>query len=130
MEKRVLCVDDEPDVLKMMELALGSAGYKATCTSDGMEALLMMRHDRIRVLLVDLRMPKMDGMELCRRAKELDPGARVYAISAYVNAYTPEQFEAAGFDGYLRKPFQIKQLQNICRAAFIDLEKDADASPA
>lgn len=127
MSEKVLCVDDEPDVLKMMELALASAGYAPITTASGEKALESMQTERVRVLLVDLRMPGMNGMELCRRAKEIDPEARVYAVSAYVNAYTPEQFEAAGFSGYLSKPFRIKELQSTCAAAFMDLKK-TDAS--
>ena len=115
---KILFVDDEPSILKVLECFARSHGYAPRCATSGEEALQMVIRDQIRVIFTDLRMPAMDGLELCRKIKELDPGACVYAVSGYVSAYTPDQFRDAGFDGYFPKPFKMDLLLEACRIAF------------
>ena len=119
---REILIENEEAILTMLECAFRSHGYSPTCTTEGQEALSIMKRDHVRVFFLDLRMPTMDGMELCKRIKREDPEARVYAISAFVYAYSPEQFEEAGFDGYFRKPFDIQELLTACDEAFTELD--------
>jgi CheY-like chemotaxis protein len=62
-------------------------------------------------------------LELCRRIKEIEPSALVYALSAFVDAYRPEQYCQAGFEGCFRKPFKIDALLEAARVSFEKLEK-------
>jgi CheY-like chemotaxis protein len=123
MQRQILFVDDEQTILDVLAAVFRSAGYSALCTMDGREALEIVRREHIRVCFVDLRMPAMDGMELCRRIKEIEPSALVHALSAFVDAYRPEQYCQAGFEGCFRKPFKIDALLEAARAAFEKLEK-------
>jgi len=118
MEKKVLLVDDEQLILKSLAQLFQSHGYCTCCSLDGEEALEIMQRENVRVGFLDLRMPDMDGMELCWRIKELDPGAVVYALSGYVDAFDREDFRDAGFDGRFRKPFRIDVLLEACHGAF------------
>jgi CheY-like chemotaxis protein len=121
MEKRVLFVDDEKSVLAIMENLFGLHGYLPRCTLDPLEALAIVKKEGIRVCFVDLRMPAMDGLELCRRIKQIDPSAHVFALSAYMDAYRPEQYTEAGFSACFHKPFKIDELLGACRRAFAKL---------
>ena len=67
MEKRVLFVDDEQSVLTVLATLFKLDGYVPRCTLDPEEAQEIVRSERVRVCFLDLRMPAMNGMELCRR---------------------------------------------------------------
>ena len=123
MGRRILFVDDEQPILNVLATLFRPQGYSTLCTTDGREALEIVRREHIRVCFVDLRMPAMDGMELCRRIKDIEPSALVHALSAFVDAYRPEQYRLAGFEGSVRKPFKIDALLEAARAAFEKLEK-------
>ena len=118
MEKKVLFVDDEQDILNALRRVFHACGYAPRFTMDGGEALNMAEQEEIPVVFTDLRMPIMDGIELCRRMKALRPQTRVYAVSAYVSAYTADQLREAGFDGWFKKPFDATKLLDVCGEAF------------
>jgi CheY-like chemotaxis protein len=131
MEKKVLILDDEALVLKTLEQLFRSHGYSPHCTMHGADVLELMQEHSIRVAFTDLRMPRMDGLEFCKRAIQLDPSAYVYAISGFIDAYTPDQYRDAGFTGRFRKPFNIDLLLGACREAFEKIKqqsRDDDAS--
>ena len=125
MERRILFVDDEELILKVLDRMFSAYGYSPRCSKDGNEALEIIAREDVRVFFLDLRMPSMDGMELCRRIKKLRPASCVYALSAFVDAFTPEQFGEAGFEGRFRKPFKIDMLLDTCREAFDKLERQS-----
>ena len=122
MKKKILFVDDEKSILDVLRALFASEGYEPHCSLDGREALEIVRREHIHVCFVDLRMPVMDGMELCRQIKQIEPSASVYALSAFVDAYTPEQYDEAGFAGCFSKPFKIGALLKAARTAFEKLE--------
>ena len=128
MEKKVLCVDDEEDILMMLAELFRSEGYAAQTTTDGSEALELIKQERIPVVFTDLRMPKMDGMELCQEIKKLDFPTRVFAISAYVDFYNIEQMVEAGFESHFPKPFNMEAVLAECHRAFEQLEAEGSAS--
>ena len=72
-EPRILVVDDEPDMVENCTRILRRAGYRVLGTTDPERALAMVESDRPDVLLMDLKMEPLDGMELMRRAHEIDP---------------------------------------------------------
>jgi CheY-like chemotaxis protein len=117
MDRRIMLVDDEQDVLNVLSMALRSRGYEPLATTSAAEALELAARDGYRVFIIDLRMPGMDGIELCRRIKAADPDAYVCALSAYVAAYNEAQFLANGFDNHLAKPFEMHDLFAMCEEA-------------
>ncbi len=121
-DRKVVLVDDEESILKMLRIALGASGYTAYCFMDGKDALKAMAEEDIHVVFTDLRMPSMDGMTLCRRALEQDPRAQVFAVSAYIRRFTDAQYAEAGFAGQFTKPFRIDELIAACDSAFARLE--------
>lgn len=126
MEKRILFVDDEPSILRMLEALARSLGYSPRCTTSGAEALQIMQRDQIRVFCLDLRMPIMDGLELCKQIKKRDPGACIYALSAYVTSYRPALLRKLGFDEVFPKPFEVALLKNAFEKAFQEIERQGE----
>jgi DNA-binding response OmpR family regulator len=114
----VLVADDDPDILTLVSLRLKRAGFGVVTAADGEEALQAVREHRPQLAIVDVRMPKMDGLELIRRIRDDDESSdiAVIALSARVrDANLAEGFEA-GADEYVTKPFSPKQLVDLVRA--------------
>ena len=114
----VLVADDDPDILTLVSLRLKKAGYGVVTAADGEEAWQAVREHRPELAIVDVRMPKMDGLELIRRirADGQSSDMPVIALSARArDANLAEGFEA-GADEYVKKPFSPRQLVDLVRA--------------
>jgi CheY-like chemotaxis protein len=118
MEKKILFVDDEHSILRLYKTFALGRGYVPYCAASGDEALRIMVRENIRVFCLDLSMPEMDGFELCRRIKKIDPVACVYAVSGYAEGASPGKFESAGFDGLMGKPVRFDMMFKSCQVAF------------
>ena len=111
----VLVVDDEQDVREMLAELVQGCGYKALVASDGEEALEALRRTRPRLVLLDLRMPRVDGWEFCRRVAD-DEELRALPI-AVVSVEDPKSHPTRREDaGYVRKPIDVERLVEILRA--------------
>jgi two-component system, NtrC family, response regulator HydG len=109
--RRVLVVDDEPDMVENCARILKRASYQCLSTTDPHQALALVESEHPDLLLTDLKMPGMDGMELLRRAHAIDPTLPVIVITAFA---TIESAVAAIKDGafdYLPKNFSVDQLR-------------------
>jgi DNA-binding NtrC family response regulator len=109
--QRILIVDDEPDMTETCRRVLGSAGYQCFISNDAREALTLLASERPDLLLTDLRMPEMDGMEMLRRAKEIDPQMQVVLLTAHATLESAVAAVKAGAFDYIAKPFSIDQLK-------------------
>ena len=108
--RRVLVVDDEPDMVDNVARILKRASYQCLTTTDPHQALALVESERPDLVLTDLKMPGMDGMELLRRSHAVDPTLPVIVITAFA---TIESAVAAIKDGafdYLPKTFSVDQL--------------------
>lgn len=128
MDKKILLVDDEKTILSVLEQVLKLEGYTPFASSDGVEALELILSQKIRVCFLDLRMPAMDGVELCRQIVASDPKARVYALSGFVDAYDEGNLREVGFVDYFHKPFNIEEILAACRDSFEALDGGGSTS--
>jgi len=112
----ILVVDDEPQITRVLKTTLLSQGYGARAASDGYEALQIMKSWSTDLLITDLRMPNMDGLELCRQVRAT---SQIPIIVLSVRGEEPTKVEAldAGADDYVTKPFSTKELLARVRAA-------------
>ncbi len=111
MTRRVLVLDDEPDMVENCARILKRAGYQCLTSTDPQRALALVESERPDLLLTDLKMPGIDGLEVLRRAREMDPALPVILITAFA---TIESAVAAIKDGafdYLPKNFSVDQLR-------------------
>ncbi|MCG8456329.1 MAG: response regulator, partial [Holophagales bacterium] len=88
-------------------------GYPADCAANGLEAVTAFRAEKYDLILMDLQMPVMDGLEATRRLREESPGPRprIVAVTAHAMAGDRERCLAQGMDGYLSKPVQLEHLR-------------------
>ena len=108
---RVLVVDDEPDMVENCARVLQRGGYEVLSATDPRRGLAMLESERPDLLLTDLKMPEVDGMELLRRARELDPALPVIMITAFATIESAVAAVREGAFDYLPKTFSVDQLQ-------------------
>lgn len=111
----VLVVDDDTQITRVLSTALSAQGFAIRCANDGAEALQVLKEWQPDVVITDLGMPNMDGVELCRRIRA---ESQVPIIVLSVREQEPEKVEAldAGADDYITKPFHINELLARVRA--------------
>lgn len=112
----ILVVDDEPQITRVLKTTLSSQGYGVRSAADGQQALDEMKGWSPDLVITDLRMPTMDGLELCRRVRK---ESRVPIIVLSVKGEETIKVEAldAGADDYITKPFSVNELMARVRAA-------------
>ena len=113
MEKRILVVDDEPDIIKVVVFRLKKAGYKIVEVENGKEALDALRHgEKIDLVLLDLIMPVMDGYQCCRALKaDADwKDIPVIVLSAESGQDIREKAKQLQADDFIVKPFDTETL--------------------
>ncbi len=119
MPKKVLIVDDEDAIVSAITVRLQAAGYEVFAASDGKSALAVAEGLCPDVLVLDIRMPDMDGFEVARRLKAT-PGLTeipIVFVSANVRDWAKEAAFAAGASFCLSKPYDAKQLLSAIEAA-------------
>jgi two-component system KDP operon response regulator KdpE len=125
----ILVVDDEPQITRVLKTTLSSQGYGVRSAADGQQALDEMKNWPPDLVITDLRMPTMDGLELCRRVRK---ESRVPIIVLSVKGEETIKVEAldAGADDYITKPFSVNELMARVRAALrrVTTPPEEDAS--
>lgn len=114
----ILIVDDNPINLKVIRLMLEAEGYDVRTAVDAEEVLALLQSFRPRLILMDIQLPGMDGLELTQRLKA-DPsmcGTTILAITAYAMKGDEQKALAAGCDGYVAKPIDTRSLPAVVAA--------------
>jgi len=116
VKQNILVVDDEPQITRVLKTTLSSQGYGVRTAAEGEEALLQMKSWPPDLIITDLRMPNVDGLELCRRVRM---ESRIPIIVLSVKGEESIKVEAldAGADDYITKPFSINELLARVRSA-------------
>ncbi|WP_419661692.1 two component system response regulator [Desulfosarcina variabilis str. Montpellier] len=110
---KILVVDNETDQLNMMREILRRIGYEAKMTDNPEEALKMITTETFSAVFIDLIMPDIEGTDLCEQIKGVCPRVPVFAFSGHTHLYSAEQMERAGFDGSIRKPATIEEIETV-----------------
>lgn len=111
MSHRILIVDDEANHRRSLSISLRMEGFEVVEAADGEHALVLLAEQPVDVVICDLMMPRVDGLELAHRLRFAYPRTRVILMSAY--HLTRAQLERAqvGEIGFLPKPYEFAQLQ-------------------
>jgi DNA-binding response OmpR family regulator len=112
-QKRILAVDDEPDLTKLCSLALEYHGFKVDTFNDPQEALLSYKSDYYDLVILDIKMPKMDGFELYDEIKKQDPQAKICFLTAselYYEEFRKKEYHAIDKNLFIRKPIENEEL--------------------
>ena len=107
--KRVLVVDDEPEVTFSLQAFLLSRGYEMLTALDGLQAMRLLRQQPVDLVLLDMKMPGVNGLEVLKFIRAECPSTRVVVVTAY-DLQFQELVEQVGVDGFLMKPFGIQAL--------------------
>jgi len=114
----ILIVDDNAANLKLARILLSGEGYDVRTATDAEEALRVLATFRPRLILMDVQLPGMDGLELTRRLKgdAATRGIVILALTAYAMKGDAEKARLAGCDGYVTKPIDIESLPKVIAA--------------
>jgi len=127
-QHKVLVVDDEEPILELLKYNLEKAGYEVKTASDGAKGLDVARKFHPDVVLLDIMMPGMDGVETCRRLREIPETQKTFVI--FLTARSEEYSEVAAFDvgadDYITKPIKPRALLSRINAV---LRRDPKAAP-
>ena len=124
---KILIVDDEARILLLLQSLLKANGYDVVTAKDGNSALDAVKSDTFDLVITDLRMSPMDGMELFKEIKTLQPDLPVILLTAYASVETAiEALKNGAFD-YLSKPFKVDEMLDIVKRA-IESSKNAAAA--
>lgn len=117
-ERRILIADDEPDILEMLEYALKKEGYTVSIANDGEEAFNMAHEVDPEIILLDVMMPKIDGIEVCRRlrADKKFESTTIVILTARDEEYSEIAGFDAGADDYVTKPIKIRSILKRLKA--------------
>ena len=124
-QRNVLIVDDNPMNMKLVRVLLTGEGYEVRTAADALEALDILKEWRPLLILMDIQLPGIDGLELTRRLKADSATERIIIIglTAYAMKGDEERILAAGCDAYIAKPIDTRTLPGIIAAL---IEKAAD----
>ncbi|NJL06024.1 MAG: response regulator [Chloroflexaceae bacterium] len=116
----ILIVEDNPLNAQVLQYLLARMGYPASIASSGQEALDLLQHEPYNLLLLDIQMPGLDGLEVTRQIRQRAPDAttpQIVAVTAYALAGARQQLLEAGFNDYIEKPISSERLQQALAAA-------------
>lgn len=108
---KVLVVDDEPEAVELLVEFLSSKGYEVLTATSGEEALRRVKEDRPHLVLLDIRMPKMSGLDVLRRIREIDAEMGVIMVTAVNEEDVGRQALELGAFDYIVKPLDLKYLE-------------------
>ncbi len=112
IKQKVLIVDDEPDILELVEYNLKKEGYQVYLATNGQEAILAAKKHLPDLIVLDIMMPKLDGIETCRMLRQLPEFKNTFMV--FLTARSEEYSEIAGFnvgaDDYIAKPIKPRAL--------------------
>jgi len=115
--KEILIADDDPDIVRILEHTLKEAGYSISIAADGEEAIRVIERDEPALVLLDYRMPKLDGMGVLTWVSESRPDLMVVMMTAHGDELLAVDIMRAGAYDYVKKPFDPAEVARICEKA-------------
>jgi CheY-like chemotaxis protein len=113
----LLVVEDEEMLMASLQMVLVEKGYKVLSAEDGLTALKIYqeRENDIALVLTDLGLPNMTGLEVCQRIKKINPNERMILATGYLDPEMKSEFLKAGIQHFLFKPYDLKQVLKVVR---------------
>jgi DNA-binding response OmpR family regulator len=127
MPQTILVVDDEPEIVKLLRAYLEGAGYRVLTARDGREALLVTRSEKPDLIVLDLAMPEMDGLEFTRRLRQ-ERNTPIIMLTARVEETDRIIGLELGADDYVTKPFSPREIVARARAVLRRVQPQPEAA--
>lgn len=116
---KILLVEDEVNVAKGLQLVLSEAGFQVDWAATGQEALALCRRQTYQLLVADLYLPDLDGLEVIKWVRTRQPQIRVIVITGYASVASAIAALKMGVADYLEKPFTDEEIKSAVKAALI-----------
>lgn len=124
MKKKILVVDDEKPICNMLKKFLTKKGYKATYVLSGQEAITKVKKERPHIVLLDIRMPGMDGIETLKKIRKMDKKVGIIMITVIKEDATGRECMKLGCADYITKPFDLLYLEKVLTVKLLDFEEE------
>jgi len=127
MNERILIVEDNPQSMRLIEMTLRAKSYALLKATDGEEALDVAMRERPDLIIMDIQLPKMSGLEVTRKLRESPAfsGTPIIAITAYAMKGDKEKALDAGCDVHLSKPISTRDLPELIAQMLLQRQKDS-----
>ncbi len=123
LDRTIVIVEDEPTVRQLFREQFEKEGYTVLTAESAEEMLAMFKTQRVLVWFLDLKLPGMDGVQLCREIKKIQPISILYAVTGYASLFQLSDCIESGFSDYFIKPVKTEVLFKAARDAFEKLER-------
>lgn len=117
LKDKILVADDEQSMREFLEIMLKKEGYKVSLAANGEEVVKLIENDLFDLVLLDIRMPKLDGIATLKKIKAITPETIVIMITAYASADTAIKAMKEGAYDYITKPFKVEEIKLIIKNA-------------
>lgn len=109
----LLIVDDNPGIRKLLQELLSNEGYYVATAASGQEALIQVQRELPDLVLLDLKMPRINGFELKQKLREIDKNIRIIIVSGYTDQQIVKEIITQDVDHVLSKPFDLEVLRGV-----------------
>lgn len=115
---KVLVVDDQEGIRKLLKEVLAELGYEAEVVSSGAEAVQAFTEGSFKLVLMDMKMPGLNGFETAERLKKISEDLKIILMTGFYDSFLLEEAKNHGADGLLNKPFNLEEIQRILEETF------------
>jgi two-component system, NtrC family, response regulator PilR len=122
----ILVVDDEKSMREFLEILLTQEGYEVTLAESGIKACQVLDKDVFDLVVTDIRMKDVDGIDVLKKSKSVQPGTMVVLISAFATAETAVEAMKEGAYDYIPKPFKVNEFKAIVQEALLSKERPVE----
>jgi CheY-like chemotaxis protein len=123
VERKLLVVDDEKQICELYATVFSNAGYTVTTAGSAEEALEILKKERYWVMFLDLNLPGMNGIDLCRKIRQAYAMVIAYAVTGYTSLFELNECREAGFEDYFTKPVDLADLREAADIAFKKIDR-------
>jgi DNA-binding response OmpR family regulator len=120
---RILVIDDDEQLLLLVRQALQKEGYEVLSTADGPQGIEIFKREKPDLVLLDIGLPTMDGIEVLKAVRAIDPESKVIVFTAYASEWTSSEAFAHGACDFIEKPVKPAHVFNRIKSA---LDSDLD----
>ena len=122
MKRKILVVDDEPVVCSVLKKFLTKKGYKTTTVLSGEKALKRIKKEKPHIILLDIRMPGLNGIETLKRIREIDKKIGIVMITAVKEDEVGKKCMELGACDYITKPLSLEYLETVLLVKLLDFK--------
>jgi len=130
MNEKVLIIDDEKNIRMTLKKSLQKAGYEVETAINGEDGLEKFNEEKFPVILLDMKLPGIDGIEVLRKINDLDHQSKIIMITGYGSVDTAIEAMKLGAVDYLRKPFKPEEILQLVKEVFARFELEAKEAEA